>query len=108
MTDDSAKTPSEIEFEWDHDKRLQIMERRGIDFVDVAQILAERVHEYRSDRNEEERWVAIGALENGPLIAVVYTMRGEKFRVITARRARADEQRAYLHALSTAPNERPD
>lgn len=91
--------------EWDERKRLRILRERGIDFIDAAKILFERVYEYRSDRKGETRFVAIGPLEDGTLVAVVYTIRGAKFRIITARRARSNEQRAYLHALAAAPDE---
>lgn len=92
-------------FEWDEVKRRQTLERRGIDFVDVALILLDRVYEYRSDRNDETRFVAVGPMKDGTLIALVYTIRGEKIRIITARRAWPNEQRAYLHAVAAAPNE---
>jgi len=42
----------------------------------------------------EVRWIAIGLLDNVE-IAVIYTMRGEAIRLITARRARQNERDAY-------------
>ena len=94
--------------EWDEQKRLRTLKLRGIDFVDAAKILIGRVYEYRSDRGRETRFVAIGPLEDGTLIAVVYTLRGTRLRIITARRAWPNEQRAYLHALSASPDEGAD
>lgn len=98
----------DAEFEWDEAKRLRVLEQRGIDFVDVAPILLGRTLAYQSDRNDETRFVAIGPLEDGTLVAVVYTIRETRFRIITARQARKNEQHAYLHALATAPNEGAD
>lgn len=94
--------------EWDEQKRLRILKLRAIDFIDAAKILFDRVYEYQSDRTGETRFVAIGSLDDGALIAVVYTIRGTKFRLITARKARSYEQRAYLHALSASPDEGAD
>jgi uncharacterized protein len=92
-------------FEWDEDKRVRILKLRGIDFVDAAKVFLRWVYRYRSDRKGEVRFVAIGALEEGVLIAVIYTVRGKNLRIITVRRAWPNEQRAYLHALSVAPDE---
>jgi uncharacterized DUF497 family protein len=94
--------------EWDEQKRLRILRERGIDFVDAAKILFGRAYEYRSDRGSETRFVAIGPLEDGTLIAVVYTVREATLRIITARRARSNEQHAYLHALPASPDEGAD
>ena len=42
----------------------------------------------------EERWIATSKL-SGRMISVVYTLRDDKIRIITARRARKNEQREY-------------
>lgn len=101
------EAPTSIDgVEWDENKRKKGLAERGIDFVDAAITLFGRVLEYESERFEERRFVAIGpAPETDDLIAIVYTIRGAKLRIITARKARRNEQRAYLHAVSTAPDE---
>lgn len=43
----------------------------------------------------EERWVTIGLDASGRLLVVVYTWRGERVRLISARRATHQEQRQY-------------
>ncbi|HXL67932.1 MAG TPA: BrnT family toxin [Xanthobacteraceae bacterium] len=109
MTNGSPSIPDRIRaVEWDEKKRLLILRERRIDFIEAAKILFDRVYEYQSDRKGETRFVAIGPLEDRTLVAVVYTIRGAKFRVITARRATSNEQRAYLHALAAPPDERAD
>jgi uncharacterized protein len=95
-------------FEWDEGKRQQIFENRGIDFVDCAQILLGEVFEYESDRDGEARFVAIGAGPAGVLVATVYTIRDRNIRIITARRARKNEQRTYLYAVANPPDEGAD
>ena len=42
----------------------------------------------------EDRFVAVGRVE-GLLITVVFTERGERVRIISARKANNDERRAY-------------
>lgn len=79
-------------FDWFPAKRLRVLRERGIDFIDAAKILLRPVYEYQSDREGEQRFVAIGPLPDGALIAVVYTLRGQKVRIITARPARTGEK----------------
>ena len=102
------RDPGDVEFDWYDEKREWVLNKRGIDFVDAAKIVVDPVYEYRSDRKGETRFVAIGPLPDGTLIAIVYMMRGATFRIITARRARSNEQRAYVQALAAPPDEGAD
>lgn len=86
--------PGEYEFEWDEAKRLATLEKHGIDFAGAAKIFREPHFVATSRFPSEERFIAIGP-RNGRIIAVVFTMRGSKRRIITARRARHDEIRTY-------------
>ncbi|CAN7398718.1 BrnT family toxin [Neorhizobium sp. LjRoot104] len=81
-------------FEWDEDKRRTNLEKHRIDFEDAVFALQEPRLEFPSDRNGEIRILAI-CPDTKRLIAVVYTMRGEKCRIISARAARKNEQRLY-------------
>ena len=83
-----------MDFEWDDDKQLKVLHKHGIDFEDAIGIFEGFVAEQRSDRFGEARWTAIGPTGSG-MIALVYTMRGEVRRVITARPARKYERREY-------------
>ena len=53
------------------------------------------LHRIDPDAEGEERFVAIGAGSAGHLLVVVYTLRGEAIRLISARRANPVEIRAY-------------
>ena len=83
-----------LEFEWNEDKRNATLEKHGLDFVDAVKIFKGDVLTARSPHEGEERWIAIGLLE-GTLIAVIYTLRGDIYRIITARRARQKERDLY-------------
>ena len=87
-----------MEFEWDDQKAASNLRKHGVAFVDAADAL-------RSDRlaveeldlsgdNGEERTIAFAMLE-GVILMIVYTMRGEIYRLISARRADKDEQNHY-------------
>jgi hypothetical protein len=47
------------------------------------------------DAEGEERFVAVGAGSAAHLLVVIYTLRGEAIRLISARRATPVEKRAY-------------
>lgn len=83
-----------MEFEWDPAKRERNLEKHGIDFVDAARVLMGRHVRIRSRYTEEERFLAIGMCE-GRTVAVVYTMREGRYRIISARRARTHEEETY-------------
>lgn len=83
-----------MQFEWDDAKRRTTIEKHKIDFVDAAEILNGR-HVILPARSEiERRQIAVGEL-NGKFITVVFTMRGDVCRIITARSARPDERLEY-------------
>jgi uncharacterized protein len=84
-------------FEWDDDKSKANLVKHGIDFDDASEIFYGPIVLRLSNRNNEERWIAIGSLEDR-LIAVVFTRRADAIRIISARRARKNEEREYRNA----------
>jgi hypothetical protein len=82
------------EFEWDEAKRLATLKKHGIDFRAAISVFGQDPMFIESSRGAEKRWIAVGMLK-GTEIAVVFTLRGNVTRVITARRARHGERRAY-------------
>jgi uncharacterized DUF497 family protein len=94
-------------FEWDRRKSNSNLDKHGIDFEDAVEIFYGPVMLRRSDRNNEERWVAIGSLGNRT-IAVVVTRRAAVIRIVSARRARKNEEREYRIAKMGRPSPRQD
>lgn len=83
-----------MEFEWDEAKRHLVLAKHGLDFRDVGKVL-DLPHVVLAAKSELEiRHLAIG-LVGDRMVAVVFTIRGDRIRLITARRARDDECRAY-------------
>jgi uncharacterized DUF497 family protein len=83
-------------FEWDDNKRRANVAKHDLDFVDATEVFADpRQLTYRSPyRSGEERFVSIGGV-HGKLIAVVFTQRGDKPQIISARPARRNEREQY-------------
>ena len=84
------------EYEWDEPKNWANFEKHGIDFNEARQIFSGpiKLKDYLRRDYGEPRTIAYGLLE-GRVIAVVYTWRDNKRRIISARRARRDERRDY-------------
>jgi uncharacterized DUF497 family protein len=89
--------PPPVSFEWNEQKNLLNRAKHTIDFEDATEIFYGPIFLRRSDRNNEERWVAVGSLANR-LIAVVFTRRADVIRIISARRAWKNEEREYRNA----------
>lgn len=81
-------------FEWNEEKRILNLEKHKIDFEDVTEVFDRPLLLQRSDRDDEIRFVAVGELQSRHL-AVVFTIRDEVCRLISARRARKNEQENY-------------
>jgi uncharacterized DUF497 family protein len=107
MTGPELEFISPAEFEWDEAKSRINAQKHGFDFEDAAAVFYSPVILRRSDRNDEERWIALGPLE-GRLAAVVFTRRASVIRIISARRARKNEEREYRQAKVGRPSQRED
>ena len=85
-----------MEFEWDEGKRLANIQKHGIDFAEAVEMFNGHVLENEDHRRDygEQRIRAFGEAD-GRVIQVVYTRRNGRCRLISARRARRDERRAY-------------
>ena len=87
-------------FAWDEAKNSDNIEKHGLDFEDAKRIFAGPCLE-RPDRRRdygEERWISVDAVDRHEIV-VVYTWRGEKRRLISARRAHERERKEYRRAL---------
>ena len=89
-----------LQLSWDRAKNSSNQRKHRVSFDVAARVFldARRIEMY-DDREDsgEDRWVTIGAVESVVLV-VVYTLRdegGEVIRLISARRANAQETRAY-------------
>ena len=84
-----------MEFEWDEAKRLSNIEKHDIDFVDMQDMFDGRPERtLRSDRGNERRFITT-AIVHDQFYTVAWTRRFNAMRIISARRARDNEERAY-------------
>jgi len=85
-----------MDFEWDSAKDRANRKKHGVDFQTAAKVFLDPyVIEFDDlDATGEPRFSAIG-LVDGRMIFVVYTMRGDVVRIISARGAEPHEKRKY-------------
>ena len=88
-----------MQFEWDPDKRQGNIEKHGIDFVVVRELFTVPLIFERSNRGKETRWKVTGPMK-GRFITVIFTLREDRIRIISARRARQNEQETYKDIFS--------
>ena len=76
-------------FEWDENKRHANIEKHKIDFLDALEIFADpgRRTVASTLASHERRFVSVGRIK-GRLIAVIWTERNGRIRIISARAAR--------------------
>ena len=85
------------DFEWDDDKARQNVVKHRIDFDDAIRVFDDpSVLDDPDDTMDygEDRYRAIGMV-NGRLIVVIYAERGQRRRIISARKPTRREQDDY-------------
>lgn len=83
-------------FEWDEFKRQRTLLARGLDFRDATAVFDGRPNVTLGARSlGEVRFLTVGLLDDGKFHTVIWTQREEAVRIITLRRSRNDEERAY-------------
>ncbi len=85
-----------MELEWDLRKARINLRKHGIDFADAIDVLFDELAITIVDETaSEERFVSIGEDSIRRVLVVVYTMRGGRVRLISARRATPRERGQY-------------
>ena len=89
-----------MKFEWDENKRLINLQRRGIDFADVWRVFENETHTVIDDRfdYDEIRYLSFGLLF-GEVVAVSHTETDEIIRIISVRKAEKYEQETYFREI---------
>ncbi len=93
-----------MRFEWDKKKSLLNRQKHGVSFEIAVEIFGDPFCLTIPDRTEqgEERFWAIGRLENLVVLVVVHATRNEQgeeiTRIISARKATPRERRFYEEA----------
>lgn len=87
-----------LEFEWDPAKAAANLKKHRVSFDEAATVFGDPLASTISDRAHslaEERLVIFGTSERSRVLAVMFTERGPRVRVISAREATRPEREAY-------------
>lgn len=87
-----------MEFRWDENKAATNLSKHGVSFDEAKTVFEDAfyVDFYDPDHSHEEfRYIIVGQSENGHLLVVSYTERGNTIRLISARKATSSERKAY-------------
>jgi uncharacterized protein len=85
-----------MQFNWDINKNLSNIRKHGIDFFDVIEIFRSPYNVIEDKRLDygEKRWIAIGKMRE-VVVIVVYTIRTNVVRIISARKANRKEREVF-------------
>ena len=87
-------TPMEIE--WDPKKAKANARKHRVSFADAVMVLSDDLAITVEDtRHSEQRFATIGSDALGRILVVVYTYRGDRIRLISAREATPNERGRY-------------
>jgi hypothetical protein len=86
-----------MRFQFDSEKAAENQRKHGISFADAEGVFADplAIHCPDPDSEAEERFIGIGLGSAGRVLVVVYTLREDEFRLISARRATRREVKDY-------------
>jgi len=85
-----------MDYQWDVQKARSNLRKHGITFADAVSVFAdERALTISDDYPREDRYVTIGMDAFGRVLVVVFIWREEVIRIISARKATAQERKQY-------------
>jgi uncharacterized DUF497 family protein len=86
-----------MEIEFDPAKAARNLKKHGVRFEEAASCLLDPLARVREDPDseDEQRFVLLGMSGAGRLLVVVYALRGENIRLISARKPTKREEKSH-------------
>lgn len=90
-----------MEIEFDTAKADSNLQKHGVSFNEAFTALLDEMALAIEDPDSrgESRWVLIGMSESARLLTIVYTLRDDRIRLISARKATRREAKAYAQTI---------
>lgn len=92
-------------YEWDEAKNKKNLEKHGLGFEIAIEVFSDpsAIVQFNREINEEVRDQIIGSIDGEVVILfVVFTKRGQKIRIMSARKANKQERAIYENQTRTA------
>lgn len=83
------------DFEWDADKAAANFAKHGVSFEEATTVFLDLDYLLLPDPAHEDRFLALGFSQLARLVIVVHVERGERVRIISARKATRTEGESY-------------
>ncbi len=83
------------DFEWNGAKAQANVHNHGVSFEEAATVFADPLAVFLDDGSDEDRVAVVGLSADGRALWVVHVERGQRDRIISARRANATERALY-------------
>ncbi|MBI3738873.1 MAG: BrnT family toxin [Chloroflexi bacterium] len=89
-----------VEFEWDEDKAGSNLQKHGVTFQEAAEVFFDPFYQTGDATVDvkEEREFIMGYTFSQRLLLAVYTERGDRTRIVSARFATRTERKSYEEA----------
>ena len=86
-----------MDIEFDPAKAAANLKKHGVSFAEAATCLLDPMALVREDGDaaEEQRFVLLGMSASLRLLVIVYALRGESIRIISARKPTRKEEKSY-------------
>ncbi|MBI5343297.1 MAG: BrnT family toxin [Deltaproteobacteria bacterium] len=85
-----------MQYEWDPKKAVSNFKKHDVGFADAVTVFADdRALTMDDSQLDEERHITLGMDALGRVLVVVYTWRGDRIRIISARHATHSERKQY-------------
>jgi len=87
-----------MEFEWNDQKAKSNLRKHRVTFEEAAMVFSDFLSFTYDDEGHsqvERRYATLGMSNQGRILVVAHTMRGEQIRIISAREATPQERRWY-------------
>jgi len=91
-----------LQFEWDDNKARANLAKHGVSFEEASTVFADPLSITIPDpahSQAEDRFIILGQSHRRLLLVVVHTERGDKLRLISARRASRNERKQYEEGI---------
>ncbi len=83
-------------YQWNRDKAAVNLRKHGINFADAVSVFSDDLAiTVPDERFDEERFITIGVDAFVRVLVVVYTIRDDEIRIISARKATRQERQQY-------------
>ncbi len=88
-----------VGFDWDDGNLLKNELKHGLKWQEIEEVFFNEplvlLRDCKHSSEKEKRCLALGYIDSGKLLSVVFTIRGDKIRVISARAMSKKERKFY-------------